>query len=68
MVSPWATFSPDLDSATATLQRYADRQAEDTGRMYGIWLDGTLVGGVMFTRFDSASGVCEIGCWSRNGG
>lgn len=65
---PWATFSTDLDSATATLQRYADRQAEDTGRIYGIWREGTLVGGVMFTRFDSAAGVCEIGCWSEPAG
>ncbi|MBJ7903080.1 GNAT family N-acetyltransferase [Streptomyces sp. DSM 110735] len=65
---PWATFSTDLETATATLQRYADRQAEDSGRIYGIWLDGTLVGGVMFTHFDSASGVCEIGCWLEAAG
>ncbi|MCX5149884.1 GNAT family N-acetyltransferase [Streptomyces sp. NBC_00320] len=65
---PWATFSTDLDSATATLRRYADRLATDTGGIYGIWLDGTLVGGVMFTRFDSASGVCEIGCWLESAG
>lgn len=60
---PWATFSTDLVSATAVLQRYADRQAGDTGRIYGIWLRDTLVGGVMFTKFDAASGVCEVGCW-----
>ncbi|WP_058043528.1 GNAT family N-acetyltransferase [Streptomyces roseifaciens] len=60
---PWATLSTDLASATAVLQRYADGQAGDTARIYGIWLDGTLVGGVMFTKFDAASGVCEIGCW-----
>lgn len=65
---PWATFSTDLDSATASLQRYADRLAQDTGRIYGIWLYSTLVGGVMFTRFDSASGVCEIGCWLEQAG
>ncbi|WP_329118988.1 GNAT family N-acetyltransferase [Streptomyces sp. NBC_01465] len=65
---PWATFSPDLESATATLQRYADRQAADTGRIYGIWLDGTLVGGVMFPHFDAASGTCEIGCWTEEAG
>ncbi|WP_329226179.1 MULTISPECIES: GNAT family protein [unclassified Streptomyces] len=65
---PWATFSTDLASATATLQRYADRQATDTGRIYGIWRDGTLVGGVMFTRFDTASGNCEIGCWAEEAG
>ncbi|MFJ7199856.1 MULTISPECIES: GNAT family N-acetyltransferase [unclassified Streptomyces] len=65
---PWATFSTDLASATAVLQRYADKQAEDTARIYGIWLDGTLVGGVMFTRFDSTSGVCEVGCWLEAAG
>ncbi|MFG2133539.1 GNAT family N-acetyltransferase [Streptomyces sp. NPDC048751] len=65
---PWATLSTDLDSATAVLQRYADNQAADTARIYGIWLDGTLVGGVMFTRFDGASGVCEIGCWLEAAG
>lgn len=60
---PWATFSTDLASATATLQRYADHMATDTRRIYGIWLDGTLVGGVMFTKFETTSGVCEVGCW-----
>ncbi|WP_330460945.1 GNAT family N-acetyltransferase [Streptomyces sp. NBC_00820] len=65
---PWATFSTDLGSATATLQRYADRLAADGGRIHGIWLDGTLVGGVMFTRFDSAAGTCEIGCWLEPAG
>ncbi|MEU6124393.1 GNAT family protein [Streptomyces sp. NPDC047123] len=65
---PWATFSTDLDSATATLQRYADRLAQDAGRIYGIRLEGTLVGGVMFTRFDAAGGVCEIGCWLERAG
>ncbi|MFF3334075.1 GNAT family N-acetyltransferase [Streptomyces sp. NPDC002888] len=65
---PWATLGTDLASATAVLQRYADNQAQDTARIYGIWLDGTLVGGVMFTRFDGALGVCEIGCWLEAAG
>ncbi|MFE6667563.1 GNAT family N-acetyltransferase [Streptomyces sp. NPDC057697] len=65
---PWASLSTDLASATAVLRRYADKQAEDSGRILGIWLDGTLVGGVMFTRFDRASGVCEIGCWLEEAG
>ncbi|BFV56906.1 GNAT family protein [Kitasatospora sp. CMC57] len=60
---PWATFSTDLDSARATLQRYADRQATDSGELFGIWLDGTLVGGVMFVSFDVKAGRCEIGAW-----
>ncbi|MBY8871820.1 GNAT family N-acetyltransferase [Micromonospora sp. PLK6-60] len=65
---PWASRSTDLDSARATLQRYADLAARDAGRLYGIWLDGTLVGGVMFVAFDVAGGNCEIGCWAEPAG
>lgn len=65
---PWASKSTDLDSARATLQGYADRQAADAGRAYGIWLDGTLVGGTLFVHFDAAAGTCEIGCWLEPAG
>ena len=65
---PWASLSTDLESARATLQRYADRAAADTGRLYGIWLDGTLVGGVMFVAFNAAAGTCELGCWLEPAG
>ncbi|MFJ3639360.1 GNAT family N-acetyltransferase [Streptomyces sp. NPDC090108] len=65
---PWADLSTDLGSATATLRRHADRQAADEGRIHGIWLAGTLVGGVMFTGFDAAAGNCEIGCWLEPAG
>ncbi|MGW6917670.1 GNAT family N-acetyltransferase [Kitasatospora sp. NPDC054939] len=65
---PWASRSTDLESARATLQGYADHQATDTRRIHGIWLDGTLVGGVMFVRFDTAAGNCEIGVWSEPAG
>ncbi|WP_327354125.1 GNAT family N-acetyltransferase [Streptomyces sp. NBC_01304] len=53
----------DLDSARKWLQVYADKTAADAGRLYGIWLDGTLVGGVLFRVFDAAAGTCEAGCW-----
>jgi ribosomal-protein-serine acetyltransferase len=65
---PWATLTTDLASARATLQRYADKQAADTARIYGIWLAGTLVGGVMFVSFDAAGGTAEIGCWLESAG
>ena len=65
---PWASVSHDLASATATLQRYADLQARDAGRLFGIWLDGTLVGGTMFVSFDTRFGQCEIGCWLEPAG
>jgi RimJ/RimL family protein N-acetyltransferase len=65
---PWAGRSTDLESARAALQRYADLAARDAGRLYGIWLDGTLVGGTMFVGFDVAAGNCEIGCWLEPAG
>jgi ribosomal-protein-serine acetyltransferase len=65
-IRPWvgpAFVTDDVDGARATLRRYAERQAADGGRLYGIWLDGTLVGGVMFVDLSAAMGSCEIGCW-----
>ncbi|MGA4839441.1 GNAT family N-acetyltransferase [Streptomyces sp. G45] len=64
---PWvpavANASAGLDAARDVLQRYADKQASDSGRLYGIWLDGALVGGVLFRIFDTAAETCEVGVW-----
>ncbi|MFD4033543.1 GNAT family N-acetyltransferase [Streptomyces sp. NPDC058637] len=71
LVDPWVPFAAaakDIDSARSLLQRYADKQAADTGRLYGIWLDGTLVGGVMLRIFEAGTGNCEIGCWLEPAG
>lgn len=65
-IRPWvgpAFVTTGTDAARATLQRYAERQAADTARLFGIWSGDTLVGGVMFTDFSVATGSCEIGCW-----
>lgn len=53
----------DLESARAFLRTYAERAAADTGRLYGIRADGTLVGAVLFRRLDVAKGIAEAGCW-----
>ncbi|MCX5214147.1 GNAT family N-acetyltransferase [Kitasatospora sp. NBC_00240] len=53
----------DLASSRAFLQAYADRTAADTGRIYGIRTEGTLVGAVIFRRMDVAQGTAEAGCW-----
>jgi ribosomal-protein-serine acetyltransferase len=58
----------DLDSARAFLQSYADKAAADTGRIYGIWAGGTLIGGVLFRTMDVAMGVAEAGCWLEPAG
>ncbi|MFD5617268.1 GNAT family N-acetyltransferase [Streptomyces yangpuensis] len=55
--------SPDVDSARAFLAKYAVKAGEDGARFFGIRLDGTLVGGVLFPNFDADGGNCEIGCW-----
>lgn len=65
-IRPWvgASFVAEgVDGARATLGRYAEAQAKDGARLYGIWLDGTLVGGVLFVSMSTTTGVCEIGCW-----
>jgi len=53
----------NLEDARNVLQRYAEMQASDTGRIYGIYFEGTLRGAVMFRRFDPVGGACEIGVW-----
>ena len=60
---PFGSASTDVPSARAHLQRYADMRAADTGALHGLWLDGTLVGGVLFLNFDAGQGTCEVGCW-----
>jgi ribosomal-protein-serine acetyltransferase len=70
-IRPWvgpSFVSTDEEGARRTLQRYADATARDGARIYGIWSDGMLVGGVMFVEFSAAAGVCEIGCWSEPAG
>jgi RimJ/RimL family protein N-acetyltransferase len=56
-------FVADLDSTRAYLRTYAEKAANDTGRLYGIWADGRLVGGVLFRTMDLAGGTAEAGCW-----
>lgn len=56
-------INKDLESARGFLRGYAEKTAADAGQIFGIWLDGTLVGGVMFRLFDAAAGTCEVGCW-----
>ncbi|MZD04529.1 GNAT family N-acetyltransferase [Streptomyces sp. SID5785] len=65
-IRPWVGqrfVTDDVDGARATLARYAEWQAADGARLYGIWHDGRLVGGVMYVSFSADLGSCEIGCW-----
>ncbi|MFE0642161.1 GNAT family N-acetyltransferase [Streptomyces sp. NPDC058877] len=56
-------FVTDLDSARSFLRSYAEKAANDTGRLYGIRTGGTLVGGVLFRTMDTTHGTAEAGCW-----
>jgi ribosomal-protein-serine acetyltransferase len=56
-------FVTDLASSRAYLQAYAEKAAADTARIYGIWTDGRLVGGVLFRTMDVEHGTAEAGCW-----
>lgn len=60
---PFGAQATDVDSAREALQRYADMRAADTGSLHGLWLDGKLVGGVLFLNFDAPNANCEVGCW-----
>ncbi|WP_189035957.1 GNAT family N-acetyltransferase [Streptomyces daqingensis] len=53
----------DLESARVFLKSYAEKAAADTGRIYGIWTDEGLVGGVLFRTMDVGQGTAEAGCW-----
>ncbi|MCQ8771302.1 GNAT family N-acetyltransferase [Streptomyces telluris] len=53
----------DLAMSRAFLQSYAEKAASDSGRIYGIRVDGKLVGGVLLRTMDVAQGTAEAGCW-----
>jgi RimJ/RimL family protein N-acetyltransferase len=65
---PFGAKATDADSARELLQSYADKRAADTGSLHGLWLDGKLVGGVLFLHFDAELGTCEVGCWLEPAG
>ncbi|EKX66229.1 N-acetyltransferase [Streptomyces ipomoeae] len=60
---PWATAIDDVPKAEAWLRGYAEDQIRDGRRLYGIWLDGLLVGGAGFATFDARNGTCSLGAW-----
>jgi ribosomal-protein-serine acetyltransferase len=60
---PWAQTLTEVDGTRAWLQRYADTQSRDEGRIYGIWDKGELVGGTLYRVFDSRFRTAEIGVW-----
>ena len=64
---PWAEIVVDEASARGFLQRYADRTATDSGRIYGIWDDDVLVGGTLWRVWENSIKLCELGVWLSPG-
>lgn len=65
-LEPWlplAEVVTDEASARKFLQGYADGTAADGKRIYGLWVDGELAGGVLLRVFDVEQGLCEVGVW-----
>jgi len=60
---PWAATIDAPSAAEQWLRGYAEDQARDGRRLFGIWLDGVLVGGVGFASFNAQWGICELGAW-----
>ncbi|RZQ65079.1 GNAT family N-acetyltransferase [Amycolatopsis suaedae] len=60
---PWASTVVDEESAREWLRSFADEQARDGRRILGIYLDGTLVGGITVVVFDKVRSICELGVW-----
>jgi ribosomal-protein-serine acetyltransferase len=60
---PWGISIDTEEKGRAFIVRLADRTANDQGRGYAIWLDGEMVGAVLFRTFDAVTGNCEIGVW-----
>lgn len=70
-IAPWvgpSFVAVDVEHAKRVVTGYAQGWAADGKRLYGIRVDGQLVGGTMFVSFDVKSGVCELGCWLEAAG
>ena len=56
----WEQFE-DPESAKGFLEGFAKGRGEGTRRLFGLWLDRTLVGGTLYPTINMRSGIAEIG-------
>lgn len=56
----WEHFE-DAGSAKGFLEGFAKGRGEGTRRLFGLWLDRTLVGGTLYPTINMRSGIAEIG-------
>ena len=57
---PWEHLE-SADEAARFLQGFADGRAAGNRRLYGVWLDGVLVGGTLFPSINARTGTGELG-------
>lgn len=57
---PWEHFE-SADAARDFIKSFADGRAQDSRRLYGLWLDDTLVGGTLFPSINVRAGTAELG-------
>lgn len=57
---PWEHFE-QVDAARGFIEGFARGRAEDTRRLFGIWVDDRLVGGTLFPSINPRQGSAEIG-------
>ena len=56
----WEHFE-QADACRGFIENYAKGRTEDTRRLFGIWIDGELVGGTLFPTISARQGTAEIG-------
>ena len=57
---PWEHLE-QVDAARGFIEGFARGRADDTRRLYGIWVDDELVGGTLFPSINTRQGSAEIG-------
>lgn len=59
----WARTMETVDEAEAFLARGVERHAEDGLPWIGIWLDGRMVGGILFFPVNRLARSTDVGYW-----
>ncbi|GCD89008.1 N-acetyltransferase [Nocardioides sp. LS1] len=57
---PWEHFESS-EATKGFLESFSRGRADDTRRLFGIWLDDVLVGGTLFPSINLRAGTAEIG-------
>ncbi len=56
----WEHFE-NYEACKSFLEGFAKGRGEGSRRLFGLWLDGALVGGTLFPTINARTGIAEIG-------